>query len=77
MDFWLPYPVTKTNTASIKRDQIIAMLDPSDDFEEYYENALDALEKSRESDSSLEDESEDKLKVLLETLQIPKERFIN
>ena len=77
MDFWLPYPVTKSNTASIKRDQIIAVLDPSDDFEEYHENALDALEKSRESDSSFEDENEDKLKVLLEALQIPKERFIN
>lgn len=77
MDFWLPYPVTKTNTAFIKRDQIIAILEPSDSFEEYYENALDTLEKSREVEDSLDEESEDKLKVLLEALQIPKERFIN
>ena len=53
MDFWLPYPVTKTNIASIKKDQIIAVLDPSDDFEEYYENALEALDSSKEEAESL------------------------
>ena len=69
--------MTKTNIASIKKDQIIAVLDPSDDFEEYYENALESLEKSKELESSIDEESEDRLKLLLEALQIPKERFIN
>ncbi len=77
MDFWLPFPVTKNNTATIKKEQIIAVLDPTNDFEEYYENALETLEKSKELESSIDEESEDRLKLLLEALQIPKERFIN
>lgn len=77
MDFWLPYPVTKTNTAFINKDQIIAVLDPSDDFEEYYENALNTLERSKQLDDTIEGENEENLKLLLEALQIPKERFIN
>lgn len=81
MDYWLPEPLIKSGMASINKDKIIAIMEPSDDFKEYYENALDTVEKTKEVKDKLdilEDSSqEDKLKLLLEALQVPESRFIN
>lgn len=82
MDYWLPEPVIKSGLAIITKDKIIAIMEPSDDFKEYYENALSSVEKTKEVKGDkldiLEDGTEeDKLKLLLEALQVPESRFIN
>lgn len=80
MDYWLPVPLVKDNEATLSRKEIIAIMEPSDDFKEYYENALDSVQKTKEVKDKMdlmEDNSEDKLKLLLEALQVPESRFIN
>lgn len=80
MDNWLPVPLVKNNEATLSRKEIIAVMEPSDDFKEYYENALDSIQKNKEVKDKIdlmEDNSEDKLKLLLEALQVPESRFIN
>lgn len=80
MDYWLPVPLIKDNKTTIGKDNIIAIMDPSDDFKEYYENALDSVQKNKEVKDKMdliEDKSEDKLKLLLEALEVPESRFIN
>jgi hypothetical protein len=80
MDHWLPVPLVKENEATLPRDKIIAIMEPSDDFKEYYENALDSVQKSKEEKDKLDlidNGSEDKLKMLLDALEVPESRFIN
>lgn len=73
MDYWLPVPLIKQNKTTIGKDNIVAIMDPSDDFKEYYENALDSVQKSKETKVV----DEDKFKMLLDAIEVPGSRFIN
>lgn len=80
MDYWLPVPLIKNNKTTIGKNNIIAIMDPSDDFKEYYENALESVQKTKDTKGDMNlinDTNEDKLKLLLEALEVPESRFIN
>lgn len=80
MDYWLPVPLVQDTQATLLKDKIIAIMEPSDDFREYYENALSSVQKTKDLKDKLnvmEDGPEDKLKLLLEAMEVPESRFIN
>lgn len=82
IDFWLPVPVIKQSEAKILNEKIIAVMDPSDDFSEYYENVVKATQKKSSSTvegmSLIDEENEEtRLKILLEHMDIPSNGFIN
>ena len=45
MDHWLPVPLIRHNEAFITESEIVTMLEPTSDFSEYYENAVDNMKQ--------------------------------
>jgi hypothetical protein len=74
MDHWLPITVIKENEAVIDDGEILTSVDPSSEFSEYYENAIEALDniksfKSSNVSSSNEDElTEDDINLIMDTI---------
>jgi len=69
MTFWLPVSLMEKNQTIIDSKDIIAMMDPSTDFAEYYLGAVDNINNSRSSFKSSTDEKEvmseeDKMAIL-------------
>lgn len=51
MDHWLPVQLLRENEAAIKQSEIIAVLTPTSEFSEYYENAVSVIKKVKQSNS--------------------------
>lgn len=69
MTFWLPVSLMEKNQTIIDSKDIIAMMDPSADFAEYYLGAVENINNSRSSFKSSNDEKEtlseeDKMSIL-------------
>jgi len=82
IDFWLPVPLIKSSEAELLIEKIIAVMEPSEEFSEYYENVVKATQKKSKSDTEdMElidtDDEETRLKILLEHMDIPSNGFIN
>jgi hypothetical protein len=71
MDHWLPAPLIKNNEAFITEGEIVTILEPTSEFSEYFENAVDAIHKAKnvEEDSSNEEEmSKDLMTMMLDSV---------
>ena len=71
MDHWLPAPLIKNNEAFITDGEIVTILEPTSEFSEYFENAVDAIHKAKtvEEDSSDEEEmSKDLMAIMLDSV---------
>ena len=68
MTFWLPVSLMEKNQTIIDSKDIIAMMDPSADFAEYYLGAVDNINNSRTSFKSTDEKEvmseEDKMAIL-------------
>lgn len=61
LDHWLPVPVIRENEAIIKEKDVVASLNPTSEFTEYYENAVEAIKKSKSKDMELSSSNDDDL----------------
>jgi len=61
MDHWLPVPLIRHNEAFITESEIVTMLEPTSDFSEYYENAVDNMKQILNFNTSSSDEEEKSL----------------
>lgn len=71
MDHWLPAPLIKHNEAFLAENEIVTILEPTSEFSEYFENAVDAIHKAKtgEEDSSDEEEmSKDLMTMMLDSV---------
>jgi hypothetical protein len=71
MDHWLPAPLIKHNEAFLTENEIVTILEPTSEFSDYFENAVDAIHRAKavEEDSSDEEEmSKDLMTMMLETV---------
>jgi hypothetical protein len=68
MTFWLPVSLMEKNQTIIDSKDIIAMMDPSVDFAEYYIGAVENINNSRTSFKSTDEKEvmseEDKMAIL-------------
>jgi hypothetical protein len=68
MTFWLPVSLMEKNQTIIDTRDIIAMMDPSADFAEYYLGAVENINNSRTSFKSTDEKEimseEDKMAIL-------------
>ena len=68
MTFWLPVSLMEKNQTIIDSKDIIAMMDPSVDFAEYYLGAVENINNSRTSFKSTDEKEvmseEDKMAIL-------------
>ena len=73
MDHWLPAPLIKNNEAFITESEIITILEPTSEFSEYFENAVDSIHKAKSvvensSDSDEEEMSKDMMTMMLDSV---------
>jgi hypothetical protein len=47
MDHWLPAPLIQNNEAFITENEIVTILEPTSEFSEYFEGAVDAIKKAK------------------------------
>ena len=73
MTFWLPVSLMERNQTIIQSKDIIAMMDPSADFAEYYLGAVENINNSKTVFKSTDDKevlSDDDKMMLLEMMSI-------
>lgn len=72
MDHWLPKPIIRHNEAFITENEILTMLEPTSEFSEYYENAVNTINKLKleEDNQSATDIDDDKqlMNMMLDTV---------
>lgn len=73
MDHWLPVPLILHNEAFITESEILTILEPTTEFSEYFENAIDAIAKAKtvpdkESDSVDGEVKSEMMNMMLDTV---------
>lgn len=66
LSFWLPTNLVKDNSASIPRSEILLILDPNEEFAEYY---LDFLNERNETKTSITNKKRKELEELLKGIE--------
>lgn len=61
MDHWLPVPLIRHNEAFITESEIVTMLEPTSEFSEYYENAVNTMKQVLNFNTSSSNEEENSL----------------
>lgn len=59
MEHWLPVALIRDNEAVIKMAEVLAVMEPTTDFTEYYENSIDTIKKYKNSFSDTAPSSDD------------------
>ena len=66
MQQWLPIAMIKENRASVKWEDILCIMEPSDDFKEYFHTTVEKVNESiqKKKNASTDEEKEYMLEVL-------------
>jgi len=66
MQQWLPIAMIKENRASVKWEDILCVMEPSDDFKEYFHTTVEKVNESiqKKKNASTEEEKEYMMEVL-------------
>ena len=66
MQQWLPIAMIKENRASVKWEDILCVMEPSDDFKEYFHTTVEKVNESiqRKKDASTEEDKEYMMDVI-------------
>ena len=59
MDHWLPAPLIQHNEAFITENEIVTILEPTSEFSEYFENAVDSIQKAKSMGEELSNSDEE------------------
>jgi hypothetical protein len=67
MEHWLPLAIMKEKSVVIKNSEILCTMEPNEDFEEYYTNAVKQMNKAlKESKEKDKEDIQDMLEALAE-----------
>ena len=59
LQHWLPLAVMEGNSVMIPRDEILCVMDPNENFRDYYENTINkmnsALKETRDNEDNMEE----------------------
>ena len=66
MQQWLPIAMIKENRASVKWEDILCVMEPSDDFKEYFHTTVEKVNESiqKKKNASTDEEKEYMMEVL-------------
>jgi hypothetical protein len=68
MQQWLPIAMIKENKATIKGEDILCVMDPSDDFKEYFCTTVEKVNKALESKNKKSSTKDDDMKDMVDIL---------
>ena len=64
MDHWLPAQLLKHNEAFLAENEIVTILEPTSEFSEYFENAVDSIHKAKSMVEELSESNEEEMSQL-------------
>ena len=66
MQQWLPIAMIKENRATVKQEDILCVMEPSDDFKEYFQTTVEKVNDSiqKKKNASTDEEKDYMLEVL-------------
>jgi flagellar hook-basal body complex protein FliE len=70
MDHWLPVTLILHNEAFITESEILTILEPTAEFSEYFENAIDTIAKSKKASKKETDSDEEEIKSELMNMML-------
>jgi len=70
MDHWLPVQLLKHNEAFIAENEIVTILEPTSEFTEYFENAVDSIHKAKSVVEELSESNEEEMSQELMTTML-------
>jgi predicted RNA-binding protein associated with RNAse of E/G family len=70
-------PKVKSNDAYIKDYDILAIMDPEEQFEEYYLNAAARIKSILESQNETDELNEDHIQDIFESMKLDKNQIIH
>jgi hypothetical protein len=70
MDHWLPVQLLKHNEAFIAENEIVTILEPTSEFSEYFENAVDSIHKAKSVVEELSESNEEEMSQELMTTML-------
>lgn len=75
LDHWLPISVIRENEVIVKMSEVLAIMNPTSEFTEYFENSVDTIKQIKEKNLNQELSSSDDdeltpedMKLILETV---------
>jgi hypothetical protein len=68
MKHWLPVSLVKKNQASIRDNDILSVLEPDEEFCEYYLNTIEKIKRLVEAKNEVENMDEEQINQLMEHL---------
>jgi hypothetical protein len=75
LSHWLPVQLIKSNEAFIKHDDILAIMEPEEQFLEYYEGAVSKVKSIIEANVEQENLNDEQIHDILESLDISKDQI--
>lgn len=70
MDHWLPVQLLKHNEAFLAENEIVTILEPTSEFSEYFENAVDSIHKAKSVVEELSESNEEEMSQELMTTML-------
>ena len=68
MQHWLPMGMLKENKVNIKIEDVLCVMDPDNEFAEFYSNTIEKLKTASESKSKDNEIEKERLGNIMETL---------
>ena len=74
LQHWLPLSVIKGESTVVEKDNIMCIMEPNDDFKEYYENTVNVLKKELKT---MKEEKESGVDVMEAIAELETNKNIN
>lgn len=68
MRHWLPAQLLKKNEITIRDRDVLSILEPDDEFSEYYLNTIERIKRLMDARNSVDSLTDDEMKQMLEAL---------
>ena len=68
MQQWLPIAMIKDNHTTVKQEDILCVMEPSDDFKEYFQTTVEKVNDSIKKKSSTTDEEKEYMMEILSAM---------
>jgi hypothetical protein len=81
MSHWLPLQLVRENVAVISTKDILTILEPEDEFAEYYENAVEKIkhlmDAKQELDSNLDTLTDQEIMDIMESMSLNSNQIVH
>jgi hypothetical protein len=69
MSHWLPFQIIKKNQVNLKTEDILFILEPSDDLTEYYISSVERIKEIMDAKESIEDLDEENYSEIMDAFE--------